>query len=89
MKRILIVGLCDGSATPFDGKYVLEYDPTRPGVSPDGEAMIAHLRVTEDPNAARQFQDAGEALAFWKLAHGLRPDGAPNRPLTAFTVEIL
>lgn len=41
--------------------------------------------------AARVFADAGAALAYWKrqsTVRPLRPDGKPNRPLSAFTVEI-
>lgn len=32
---IQLVGLASGEPTPFDGQYLVEYDPTRPGRSPD------------------------------------------------------
>jgi len=40
---------------------------------------------------AMRFEDAGCALAYWKLqsrVRPIRPDGKPNRPLTALTVEL-
>lgn len=47
--------------------------------------------LTTDLHEALQFPDAGAALDFWKAQSQIRPlrdDGLPNRPLTAFTVEI-
>jgi hypothetical protein len=86
--KLRIVGLCDGTPTAFDGKYLVDYDPTRPGVDPEGHEMIAHIEVTADPAQAREFRDAREALECWRRSHGMRQDGMPNRPLTAFTVEV-
>ena len=88
-RRIHIVGLGDGTPSPFDDTWVVEYDPTRPGVGPDGRPLIAHLVVTKDQSQARQFSSVHEALTCWQQSHGLRTDGLPNRPLTAFTVEVL
>lgn len=47
--------------------------------------------VTTDPERALGFDTAEEALEFWKTPSRtvpLRDDGRPNRPLTAFTVQI-
>jgi hypothetical protein len=83
-----ILGLCNGPPTAYDGQWLLEYDVTRPGVSPDGLPTLAHLLTTPDKSAALRF-DGVEALhAAWSASAGLRPDGAPNRPLTAFNIEV-
>ena len=40
---------------------------------------------------AMRFEDAACALAYWRLQSTLvpfRPDGKPNRPLTALTIEL-
>lgn len=47
---------------------------------------------TPDMAAAMLFENAGEAMTFWRTqstVRPLRPDGKPNRPLTAYTVEIV
>lgn len=76
--------------TEFDGAYVVEYDPSRDGVSPSGQYMVCHLRVTLNPAEARRFTSAEAALAYYMQAYGVRPnDGKPNRPLTALTIEVL
>jgi hypothetical protein len=88
MPKLLIVGLLDGTPTPFDGQWVVEYDPTRRGMDADGRPMLAHLVTTRDPHKAREFTTFMEAEECWKQAFGLRADGRPNRPLTAFIVQI-
>ena len=40
---------------------------------------------------AMRYEDAACALAYWKRQSTLmpfRPDGKPNRPLTALTIEL-
>ena len=89
MTRIKIVGLGAGGETPFDGKYLAEYDPKKPGVDPNGRPMTAHVVCTEDPEKALVFPSAVEALEKWREPSGhIRWDGKPDRPLTAFTVEV-
>jgi hypothetical protein len=46
------------------------------------------LRTSPDPAEALKFKDAKAALEFWRWQNGIRPDGKPNRPLMAFTVEL-
>lgn len=72
----------------MDGQWVVEYDPSRPGMSPDGIEMIAHLITTPLPEQARTFATLSEALDYWRQSYGMRWDGEPNRPLTAFSVAI-
>jgi hypothetical protein len=88
-----IVGLASARApSGFDGKYLKEYDPSRPGVEPDtGRPVIAHVVVTDDPRDAMHFASFAEFQALYKSVdpdNPVRPDGQPNRPLTAFTFEI-
>lgn len=74
-------------ATSLDGTYLVEYDPTMPGVGPRGEPMSAHITVTTDPSMARRFTTSRAAEAYWR-----KPSGEPypmDRPLTAYTVEVV
>ena len=87
-----IVGLVRGGATPFDGLYLKEYDPERDGIDPTGRQMTAHIVCTDDLADAMQFASAAEVHAMWTKVPArepTRPDGKPNRPLTAFTVEVV
>ena len=43
-----IVGLLDGDPTPFDGQYLVRYDPERDGRDPDGHVMQAVVETTPD-----------------------------------------
>ncbi len=72
--------------TPFDGEYVVEYDPTRDGVDKNGDVMNCHLVTTPDIHQATCYT-IEEAFELWRRSHGVREDGNPNRPLTAWTVE--
>jgi hypothetical protein len=85
MKQALkIFGSALGNETEFDGKYVKTYDPDH------GEH--GRLTVTADLQDAMHYEDAGAALEVWKAVnrnHPTRSDGKPNRPLTAFTVEMV
>lgn len=86
---VRIIGLSSGYPTAFDGQWLVEYDPTRAGTSPDGLPMTAHVVTTTDRSAARRFADAAAAHAEWTRVSGYaRPDGRPDRPLTAFTIEL-
>lgn len=87
-KVIKIIGFADDRVCPFEGAYIH---------SVDFEADMSNFKsslgkFTRDINKAKRFDNIGEALEFWKtIRHrdGLRPDGKPNRPLTAFTVDII
>jgi hypothetical protein len=88
---IQIASLIDGTRTPFDGQYVVEYDPGRQGFEPGtGKPMLCHLVTTPDIESATRYTKL-EALALWRAVdpeHPVRRDGKPNRPLTAFSVVI-
>jgi hypothetical protein len=47
---------------------------------------------SRDPSEAMTFETAADAVAFYNTQSKTvpyRPDGAPNCPLTAFTVEVV
>jgi hypothetical protein len=92
MVGLKIIGLIAGGPTPFDGEWLSEYDPDRDSTEPTtGAPMVAHVRTTPDPAKALAFESAVDAMNEWKRVSKsapVRPDGQPNRPLTAFTVEV-
>lgn len=84
-----LVGVLGVGPTPYDGLYLVDYDPDRTGTDPSGESMLCHLTATIDRSKARRFKSLGELHETWRQASKkwpLRPDGRPNRPLTAFTI---
>jgi hypothetical protein len=88
---IRILGLISGVQTTYDGQYVVEYDPGRPGVEPGTErVMMCHLVATPALADATRFS-VTKAFELWRSVdpeNPVRSDGLPNRPLTAFNVEI-
>lgn len=93
MPRIRILGLATGGPCVFDGQYLVEYDPDQPGTTPDGQPMLAHIVCTPDPWKAKEFDSARDAMEEWRRVSKTTPvrpyDSKPNRPLTAFTVEVI
>lgn len=83
---IQIVGLVNGGQSPFDGKWLVEYDPTRPGVGPNGEPLRAHLVCTVDRKQARRFAGMLAARDCWRAESG-NPYPA-DRPLHAYNILI-
>lgn len=84
-----IEGLATGGPNQWQGHYVESCD-FEADMSPGSNAAMGSF--TADPLKAKQFGGPIEALEFWKTIRkrdGLRPDGKPNRPLTAFTVSII
>lgn len=89
---IRLVGLVDGTPTDFDGQYIVEYDPSRVGTHPvTGKPMaVFHLVTTPDIRRATRL-GASEAMNLYRAVDRRNPtraDGEPNRPLTAFAVDI-
>lgn len=64
------------------GSFVRFYDPS----ANDGRGELV---LTKDWAQAKVFSDHQEAWEFYQQSYGERPDGKPNRPLTAFTVTVL
>jgi hypothetical protein len=92
MQVIQIIGLVNGGATAFDGQYLKEFDASRDGVEPiSGRVMMCRLVTTPDISEAKVFADVIEAHRLWVTVderEPVRPDGKPNRPLTAFTIRV-
>src|SRR5262252_2180278 len=85
-----LAGLPNGGAHDAIGKYLRSYDPAPLAGRPyDG----GRLETTRFPYLAMRFDSPKEAIECWRTQapepHDLRPDGKPNRPLTAFSVSIL
>lgn len=81
---IRIVGLASGVPSPYDDKFLLRYEPE----AHDG---LGEVFVTEDKRDALHFVGPREAFTLWRTIPNKRPlrsDGAPNRPMTAFTISI-
>lgn len=81
---IRIVCMADGRPSAFDGMYLWSWDLE--------SGFEAALTAVPDPRSAHQFSTPAEALALWRSQSARipkRPDGKPNRPLTAYTIEIL
>ena len=89
MNQSWIVIQCMGYADPtvpcpYKGKYLQWYDP-------NGDELKDIGGWTDDPLKAMLFDSAEEALVCWRQVRTVdpvRPDGRPNRPLTAFSVII-
>lgn len=83
---IKIIGSCIGIPTSVDGKYLTKYDP-------DFRSGRGFVDGSDKIGDAIFFADKKEAMEFWKQPSKTHPirstDGKPNRPLTAYTVEII
>jgi hypothetical protein len=69
--------------TEHIGRYVVHYDPWQ---APKGGQW---LWTTADRDKAFHFRTMQEAQQFWSTSIGTRIDGKPDRPLTAYHVQIL
>lgn len=65
------------------GKYLVNYDH----YEPDNSKKVV---VTDNPIEALKFDSPMLALQYWQQQYGMRDyDLLPNRPLTAYTVEVV
>lgn len=74
-----LMGLADGRATKYDGWYLKSFDFE----AYDGRGAD---EFTQSPDEALAFPDLAAALEFRHRqpeCMPLRPDGLPNRPMTA------
>lgn len=63
--------------------YLVSFDP-------DGEDGRGNVVATVDKTKAHVFASFEDLIETWKrpsTVRPVRPDGKPNRPLTAFTIE--
>lgn len=78
------LGGLESLPSELEGSYVKTYDP-------NGHDGHGDLTTTFNLAEAKRFDDGAQAMTFYRQisdTHPLRPDGRPNRPLTAFTVCI-
>jgi hypothetical protein len=69
-------------------RYLKDFDPNVH--APMRPFPTGHATFTEKISDAMKFDSAHAVLDFWKTQSTkvpFRPDGEPNRPLTAFTIE--
>ena len=63
---------------PYEGMYLAQF-------TPDGESKG---EWTSNQDKAIHFVNPESLLETWKMSIGTREDGKPDRPLTAFNIEI-
>jgi hypothetical protein len=74
-----------GADPDMRGQYIVDFDP-------DYRVDYCSLNTSFEVAKAKQFESGEAAIQFWLQPSKLRPvrpDGKPNRPLTAYSVEIL
>jgi len=84
---VVIKIICSATCIPsdVDGSYVKEFDPDARG----GRGSVKTTRFIDD---ALRFINHSDAHEYWMQQSKVRPlrdDGHPNRPLTAYMIEIL
>jgi hypothetical protein len=71
------------SRVDCEGEYLKAFDV-------DAHDGLGSFESTADIEEALHFSDLGDVLEAWKrqsTVRPLRPDGKPNRPLTALTIS--
>lgn len=84
MKVIKAVGFANGVHCPHAGQYLRKADF-------EAHRGRGFMTFTHDVRRAMRFNDVQDLMEFWRTQSRtvpLRPDGQPNRPLTALTIEI-
>lgn len=75
-------GRADGTGTVRPGAYLRACDLEHSG----GRGLVTWTPDRSQALAFASFREAFEAWRAVPASRPLRPDGEPNRPLTAFTV---
>jgi len=81
---IIAVAFANGEPCPHEGQWVRSFDH-------DACEGQGYGVFTDDASCALPFADVGEAWNFWAKQSSVRPtrpDGRPNKPMTALTVSI-
>jgi hypothetical protein len=79
------MGASNGSPCGSTGKFVERYEP-------QWNSGMGYAWFTSDVSEALTFDTLEAAYAFWRTVPAnrpTRPDGKPNRPLTAFHIEVV
>lgn len=93
---IKLIHLVSGQPTPHDGRYLSAYDPhwlSEPVPEPfGGGRYVRALETTDNMADALRFASVDAAMSLAAAVspnRPVRPDGKPNRPLRAFTLEFI
>jgi hypothetical protein len=81
---IRVVEFADGSDCPIAGQFLEAFDH-------EAFAGRGFGNFVPDVARAKKFATKAAAFSFWRRQskrHPIRPDGRPNRPMTATTVAI-
>lgn len=81
---VKVMGAANMQPTPHDGRYVQSWNP-------DTKFGELELTSTDKVEEALKFVSPLVALEEWRTISSVqqvRPDGAPNRPLTGLTLKI-
>lgn len=81
---IQAVAFANGTPCPHAGQYLKSFDF-------EFENGLGYGEFTRSRQEAMRFKTVADAMQFWRTEskiRPLRPDGEPNRPLTALTVHI-
>ena len=78
---VQILGLAAGFPCDVEGHWIVDYDPH----FADGRGKVD---TTTDRSEAKVWPDMLAFHTDYREAHGLRPDGKPNRPLTAYHLNV-
>lgn len=88
MYGIKLLGLGSGRLLP-EPKWVVSFDPN---IHKKGKPYpTGWVESSVDPLKAKRFKTQVEAWGLWNTQSEsvpLRPDGKPNKPMTAYTIEI-
>jgi hypothetical protein len=79
--QAVVLKLCGTptAATPYDGQYLKDFDF-------EAHGGVGLITMTPKVEEAKRFPDMVEALRYYRRSpecRPTRPDGEPNRPLTA------
>lgn len=80
-----VAGYPDGRSTPHDGEFLRS-------VNLEANHGFGLISTTPNPRHARKFQSLEEGFGLMRsspLGRLFRPDGKPNRPLTATNWEFI
>lgn len=81
---IRALGFANGVPCPHEDEWLESFDH-------DAYNGRGYGTFTRKINHAKRFASKAEAFEFWgrqSAVKPLRPDGRPNKPLTALTIEI-
>lgn len=76
---VKVLGFASGLPCPYKEMYLKEYTPLH-----DNKGTF-----TYEPSKAKRYPSMEEFYHDYRFSIGTRADGRPDRPLTAFDLEII